>query len=245
MRTNTILVVEQNDQFRMAIRKSLQRCGYRVLESGTSAAAMTLATTHRPNLILMDPDLPDGDGLEVAQRLRRCADTSRIPIVVLSGKPALGQRAGIVAAICAGSIPKSVALERLEGDLKLLLSMARAYAPRRFPRYTVEIPAFYRRRMEADSGKEEAGAGMVRTLSEGGARFDLPNPVPAATILDLRLQVPGGEVSAAGRVVYSRYRADKQAEKSWYMHGVQFMDLDPKTFERLKPLMTMKAATTG
>ena len=245
MRTETILVVDQNEPFRGTIRRSLQRAGYRVLESRTGAGALTLATTHRPNLILMDVDLPDADGLEVAQQLRRCPDTSRIPIVVLSGEPALGQRAGLMAAICAGSIPKAVALERLDRDLRLLLSLARSHVPRRFPRYPVEVPAFYRRKTEADTGEEESGAGMVRTLSEGGVRFDLPNPVPAETILDLRLQIPGGEVATTGKVVYSHFRQDKKAEKSWYMHGVQFMELDPKTFDRLKPLMNVKATTTG
>lgn len=244
MQTHTILVVEPAEHFRAAIRRSLQQSGYRVLESTTGAGALTLAAAQRPNLILMDVELPDGDGLEVAQELRRRQETSRIPIVVLSGEGALGQRAALIAAFCAGSIPKSVALERLERDLRLLLSMARTYVPRRFLRYPVEIPAFYRRKAEASTGEEEAGAGIVRTLSEGGARFDLPNPMPAATILDLRLQTPGGEVSTAGKVVYSRHRVDKKAGKSWYMHGIQFTNMDPKTFDLLKPLMDREAAAT-
>jgi len=220
MQTHTILVVEPAEHFRAAIRRSLQQSGYRVLESTTGAGALTLAAAQRPNLILMDVELPDGDGLEVAQELRRRQETSRIPIVVLSGEGALGQRAALIAAFCAGSIPKSVALERLERDLRLLLSMARTYVPRRFLRYPVEIPAFYRRKAEASTGEEEAGAGIVRTLSEGGARFDLPNPMPAATILDLRLQTPGGEVSTAGKVVYSRHRVDKKAVRE--KEGVHF-----------------------
>ncbi len=245
MHKHTILVVEQDGPFRAAIRRSLQRSGYCVLESATGTGALTLAATHRPNLILMDLDLPDGDGLEVAQELRRCPGTSRIPIIVLSGEAALGPRAGVITAVCAGSIPKAVALERLDRDLRLLLSLARRHVPRRFPRHPVEIPAFYRRKLGADAGDEEGGAGMVRTLSEGGVRFDLPNPVPAATILDLRLQTPGGEVCTMGKIVYSRHRVDKKTEKSWYMHGVQFMEMDPKTLNRLKPLMNMEAATTG
>jgi hypothetical protein len=136
-----------------------------------------------------------------------------------------------------------VALQRLERDLRLLLSLARTHVPRRFPRCPVEIPTFYRRRGEADAGEKADGAGMVRTLSEGGVRFDLPNPVPAATILDLRLQLPDGEVSATGRVVYSHYQQDRRAQRSWYMHGIQFMDMDRKTVDRLKSLMKAKAAT--
>lgn len=244
MQTHTILVVAAEERFRVAIRVSLQQSGYRVLEGWNCAGALTLATTLRPNLILMDVDLTDGDGLEVVQELRRRPDTSRTPIIALTGEPALGQRAGLIAAMCSGSIPKVVALQRLEKDLRLLLSLARTHVPRRFPRYPVEIPAFYRRRLEADVREEADGAGMVRTLSEGGVRFDLPNPVPAATILDLRLQLPGGEISTTGKVVYSHYRQDKKAERSCYMHGIQFMDMDRKAFDRLKSLMKAKAATT-
>ena len=59
-----VLVVEDEPQMRRFIRATLTSHGYRLLEAGTAAEALTLATTHNPELVLLDLGLPDGDGIE-------------------------------------------------------------------------------------------------------------------------------------------------------------------------------------
>ncbi len=240
----TVLIVEKDEFLRVAMRHSLQRSGYSVLESGTGAKAKSLAAAHQPSLILMDLGLPDGDGLEVAQELRRGPKTSRIPIAVLIGEPVLGQRAELMANLCAGSIPKPVMLDRLERDLRLILSLARGRVPRRFRRYLVDIPAFYRRIGGDDDAGADYSSGMVRSLSEGGLSIELPNPLPMATLLHVRLQLSGGEACAGGKVVYARFRGDKKSENGFYIHGVQFTEIEPHTMDRLKPFMQSKASAS-
>jgi two-component system KDP operon response regulator KdpE len=78
-----VLVVEDGPQMRRFLRTSLSAHGYRVIEAGTAREALILARGHRPDLILLDLGLPDGDGLTVARTLR---SERKIPIIVLSAR---------------------------------------------------------------------------------------------------------------------------------------------------------------
>jgi two-component system KDP operon response regulator KdpE len=92
-----VLVVEDEDPIRRFLRTTLESQGYKVKESGTARDGLMQARTQRPDLILLDLGLPDGDGLEVTKQVR--AD-SGVPIVVLSAR---GQEADKVAALDAGA----------------------------------------------------------------------------------------------------------------------------------------------
>jgi CheY-like chemotaxis protein len=238
MQKHTVLLVEPDDAVRQTVRRSLDRLGCSVVEATTGARALSLAEAEFPSFILMDLTLPDGDGVEFAQRLRRGESTSRIPVAVLAGEAVVGERAGIMAKVCSATIPKPVISARLEQDLQLLLSQARRRAYRRHRRVPVEIPARYRRPGE---GKPEGpdGIGIVRSISEGGVSLELPDGVAAGSLLDLRLQVAGGEIVASGKVVYSRFRRDKdtEANSGCYVHGIQFTRLDEAALEQLRPLL--------
>lgn len=239
----TILIVEDDAALRLALRQVLEPRGYLVLEAATGARALTLAELHRPDLILLDLGLPDGDGLDFAQELRRRPTTTRLPIAVLTAERVLGARARLAASICLGVIPKPVTIERFERDLRLLVTMGRRGTPRRFLRYPVEIPVRYRLGGAADPAEVSFLAGVVRTLGEGGLMVELPGPVAVATSLDLRLQLPTGEVMTAGKIVYSRFRSNNKnkLEGGWYEHGVQFTDMDPKRLALLRPLIKEQA----
>ncbi len=78
-----VLVVEDEPQMRRFIRATLTSHGYRLLEAGTAAEALTLATTHNPELVLLDLGLPDGDGIEITRRIR---EWSAMPIIVISAR---------------------------------------------------------------------------------------------------------------------------------------------------------------
>ena len=78
-----VLVVEDEPQMRRFIRATLTSHGYRLLEAGTAAEALTLATTHNPELVLLDLGLPDGDGIEITRRIR---EWSSVPIIVISAR---------------------------------------------------------------------------------------------------------------------------------------------------------------
>ncbi len=77
----TILVIDDEPQIRRFLRTSLDIHGYGIEEAPTAAEGLRLATTGRPDLIVLDLGLPDRDGLDVLQAVR---EWSRIPIFVLS-----------------------------------------------------------------------------------------------------------------------------------------------------------------
>jgi len=65
-----ILIVEDNDLNLELVRDLLQVSGYRTLEAVNATDGVALATAHRPDLVLMDVQLPDGDGVAALERLR-------------------------------------------------------------------------------------------------------------------------------------------------------------------------------
>ena len=78
-----ILVVEDEQGMQRYLAVSLKLHGYRPLEACTAEQAAARSATDRPDLMLLDLGLPDGDGLDVIDRVRQW---SRLPIVVLSGR---------------------------------------------------------------------------------------------------------------------------------------------------------------
>jgi two-component system KDP operon response regulator KdpE len=81
--TLKVLLIEDEPQMRRFLRASLAAPGFTLVEAGTGADGLSMATEHNPDLILLDLGLPDMDGLEVTKRLREWTKT---PIVVLSAR---------------------------------------------------------------------------------------------------------------------------------------------------------------
>ena len=80
----TILVVEDNEPSRDVLSRRLERQGYRVLLAVDGLQAVSVAHAAKPDLILMDLDLPGIDGFEATAQLKGDAATGHIPIIVLS-----------------------------------------------------------------------------------------------------------------------------------------------------------------
>ena len=87
-----VLVVEDNEKNMKLFRDVLRASGFRLLEATTGERAMELAAEHQPNLVLMDIQLPDIDGIEALARLRTHARTASIPVVALTAQVMHGDR---------------------------------------------------------------------------------------------------------------------------------------------------------
>jgi two-component system, cell cycle response regulator DivK len=87
-----VLVVEDNEKNMKLFRDVLQASGFRLLEATTGEQAMKLAAEHQPNLVLMDIQLPDIDGVEALGRLRADVRTASIPVVALTAQAMHGDR---------------------------------------------------------------------------------------------------------------------------------------------------------
>lgn len=84
MANELILIVEDNEKNRKLARDLLQFKGYRTIEAETGEVGVVLAAEHKPDLILMDYQLPGIDGIEAFQRIRGDASTAHIPIVAVT-----------------------------------------------------------------------------------------------------------------------------------------------------------------
>lgn len=92
-----ILVIEDDDGIRNVLRVLLEAERYRVVEATTARRAEVEARSHKPDLLLVDLGLPDGDGIDVIKRVRAW---SPVPILVLSARTLEAQK---IAALDAGA----------------------------------------------------------------------------------------------------------------------------------------------
>ena len=84
MSSKTILYVEDNELNRKIVRDLLKRTTYRVIEAYDGEAGVATALAERPDLILMDIQLPKISGLEATRRLRADSATAATPIIALT-----------------------------------------------------------------------------------------------------------------------------------------------------------------
>ena len=79
-----ILIVEDNDKNLKLVRDVLQVKGYQTIEAGTAEDGIELAREHKPDLVLMDIQLPGMNGIEALKVLRADASTARIPVIAVT-----------------------------------------------------------------------------------------------------------------------------------------------------------------
>lgn len=116
-----LLVVEDEPQMRKFLRASLDAHGYRVIEAATVEDAVRLATDHRPDLVLLDLGLPDGDGIELTRTLRQW---TAAPIIVISAR---GREEDKVEALDAGAddyLTKPFGVRELHARVRVALRHA-------------------------------------------------------------------------------------------------------------------------
>jgi two-component system KDP operon response regulator KdpE len=141
-----VLVVEDEPKMRRLLRVTLESNGMRYAEAATAREAISWAQTQRPDLIIADLGLPDGDGIDVIRQTRR---TSATPIVVLSAR---SQESDKVAALDAGAddyVTKPFAtgelLARLRAALRRALPRPDAGEPTAFAVRDLQVDLAHRR----------------------------------------------------------------------------------------------------
>lgn len=102
----TILIVEDNPDISQPLTDAFRFNDFDVLQAFTAVQALQFASEHRPDLILMDIQLPDLDGLSVADTLKKDPDTQHIPIVAMTAYEVVGQQAKAISRTCVGYAQK-------------------------------------------------------------------------------------------------------------------------------------------
>jgi two-component system cell cycle response regulator DivK len=113
-----ILIVEDNEKNLKLARDVLQFNGFHTLEARSGEAAVDLARERRPDLILMDIELPGIDGITALQQLRADADTAGIPIVALTASAMSADRDRFFGAGFDGYISKPINIKEFPNQVR-------------------------------------------------------------------------------------------------------------------------------
>ena len=113
-----VLVVEDNEKNMKLVRDVLQAAGYRTVEARSGIDGVRLAAEHRPDLVLMDIQLPDIDGVEALRRLRKDERTAAVPVLALTAQAMHGDRERFMAVGFDGYLAKPVDITDLVATVK-------------------------------------------------------------------------------------------------------------------------------
>ncbi len=105
-----ILIVEDNELNQKLFRDLLGAHGYETLETKDGFEAITLANDYRPDLILMDIQLPEISGLDVTREIKKNPATAHIPIVAVTAFAMKDDEEKILRAGCQAYVSKPIAL---------------------------------------------------------------------------------------------------------------------------------------
>lgn len=109
----TILHIEDNFENRILVRRVLQSINYQVLEAENALQAINQLRSNRPDLILMDINIPDVDGYTLTSKLKTVPGIKQIPIIAITANAMRGDREKSLRAGCDGYIEKPIDIDIL------------------------------------------------------------------------------------------------------------------------------------
>ena len=118
---STVLIIEDNEKNMKLARDVLQAKGYRTLEAITGEEGVKLAKERKPDLVLMDIQLPGINGIEALRQIRGDAATRLIPVVALTASVTPTDRSAINAAGFDAFISKPISLKEFVDTVKRLV----------------------------------------------------------------------------------------------------------------------------
>ena len=119
-----VLIVEDNQRNLKLVRDLLEHAGYRTLAATNAEDGLALARARRPDLVLMDVQLPGMDGVQALERLRADPATSGIPVVAVTAFAMKDDRARFVAAGFDGYLEKPISVRAFPGQVAEMLNQS-------------------------------------------------------------------------------------------------------------------------
>ena len=116
-----ILVIEDNETNIYLVGFILKKNGLEVIEARSGEEGVELAIKEKPDLILMDIQLPGIDGLEATRRIRESEAEEEVPIIALTSYAMTGDRDKSLAAGCTGYIEKPINPDTFMGEIEKYL----------------------------------------------------------------------------------------------------------------------------
>lgn len=109
----TVLIVEDNELNLRLFSEILSLNGYATIEAREGAGVVDTVRARRPDLVLMDMQLPDASGLEITRLLKADPEVAAIPVVAITALAMKGDEERIRAGGCEGYISKPIGVQRL------------------------------------------------------------------------------------------------------------------------------------
>ena len=123
--TKTVLIVEDNELNMKLFHDLLDAHGYRTLQTRNGMEALALAREHRPDLILMDIQLPEVSGLEVTKWLKEDDQLRKIPVVAVTAFAMKGDEERIREGGCEAYISKPISISTFLKTVRQFIGEAR------------------------------------------------------------------------------------------------------------------------
>ena len=122
---STILIVEDNEKNMKLVRDILQHKGHQTLEAATGEEGVRLALEHKPDLVLMDIQLPDIDGVTALRRIREDAALDAVPVLAVSASVMPDEQHKIVSSGFDAYITKPIVLKSFLESVQRFLAQGR------------------------------------------------------------------------------------------------------------------------
>jgi two-component system cell cycle response regulator DivK len=119
--TKTVLIVEDNELNMKLFNDLLEAHGYATLKTGHGIEAMELARAHKPDLILMDIQLPEVSGLEVTRWLKQDDELKSIPVIAVTAFAMKGDEERIREGGCEAYLSKPISIAKFISTVKTYL----------------------------------------------------------------------------------------------------------------------------
>jgi len=116
-----VLVVEDNERNRYLISFLLKGDGFEVVEAFTGEEGVEMAIRERPDVVLMDIQLPGIDGYETTRRIRASPGGEKVPIIALTSYAMTGDRERSFAAGCTGYVEKPINPDTIISEIRAFL----------------------------------------------------------------------------------------------------------------------------
>jgi two-component system cell cycle response regulator DivK len=116
-----LLIVEDNEENRDALSRRLQRRGFEVVIAVDGKAGVEMAKTEKPDLILMDMNMPELDGWEATRQIKAQDSTRHLPVIGLTAHAMPGDRERALEAGCSDYHTKPVDFPKLLTQIETML----------------------------------------------------------------------------------------------------------------------------
>jgi two-component system cell cycle response regulator DivK len=126
---STILIVEDNEKNMKLVRDILQHQGHATLEAATGVDGVRLAMERLPDLILMDIQLPDIDGIAALRQIRAQPNLDATPVIAVSASVMPDEQQKVVSSGFDAFITKPIDLKRFRETVHRFLTQGRSQTP--------------------------------------------------------------------------------------------------------------------